>query len=211
VGRSGSGKSTLADLVLGIHEPTTGTLLVAGVPLRGSAVRAWWNRVGIVPQHVFLANASVAENIAFGLPTERIDLDAVRRAAGAAQIEEFVRALPQGFDTVVGERGVKLSGGQRQRIGIARALYGDPEVLVFDEATNALDGLTEDALMQELRALQGARTLIVIAHRLRTVEACDRIVMLERGRIVADGAYAQLLESSPEFRRFVGMREPEAG
>ena len=209
VGRSGAGKSTLADLILGIYAPTTGSLDVAGVPLHGAALRTWWNRVGFVPQQVFLANASVAENIALGLPPERIDLEAVRRAARAAQIDEFVRALPQGLDTLVGERGVKLSGGQRQRIGVARALYGDPEVLVFDEATNALDGLTEEALMHELRALRGERTLIVIAHRVRTVEACDRIVMLEHGRIVADGAYAELLEASPEFRRFVGLREAE--
>jgi len=153
---------------------------------------------------VFLANASVAENIAFGLPPEQIDAEAVRRAARLAQADEYISGLPQGFQTLVGERGVKLSGGQRQRIGIARALYHQPEVLVFDEATSALDGLTEDAVMEATRSLSETRTVILIAHRLRTVEACDRIVMLEDGRVIADGPYHDLLQTSQSFRRFVG-------
>jgi ABC-type multidrug transport system fused ATPase/permease subunit len=205
VGRTGAGKTTLADMILGLYEPSDGCLTVDRVPLSGSAIRAWRHRVGYVPQHVFLANASVAENIALGLPPQEIDGDAVRRAARLAQADEFISGLPQGFETLVGERGVKLSGGQRQRLGIARALYHEPEVLVFDEATSALDGLTEDAVMDAIRSLSGQRTIILVAHRLRTVEACDRIVLLEEGRIIADGRYDDLLDTSQEFRRLVGQ------
>jgi ABC-type multidrug transport system fused ATPase/permease subunit len=210
VGRTGAGKTTLADLILGLHEPTGGQFTVDGVPITSGTRRAWQRRVGYVPQHVFLANASVAENIAFGLAAFDIDHAAVRRAAERAQADEFIRALPEGFATTVGERGVKLSGGQRQRIGIARALYHEPEVLVLDEATSALDGLTEDAVMHAVRALSGTRTIILIAHRLRTVEACNRIVMLDHGRVVADGPYHQLLDTSAHFRRLVGRVRAEA-
>jgi len=204
VGRTGAGKTTLADIILGVYEPSAGSVILDGVPLSGPAIYAWRRRLGYVPQHVFLANASVAENIAFGLPPEQIDAEAVRRAARLAQADEYISGLPQGFQTLVGERGVKLSGGQRQRIGIARALYHQPEVLVFDEATSALDGLTEDAVMEATRSLSETRTVILIAHRLRTVEACDRIVMLEDGRVIADGPYHDLLQTSQSFRRFVG-------
>jgi ABC-type multidrug transport system fused ATPase/permease subunit len=207
VGRTGAGKTTLADLLLGLYEPTLGSITVDGVPLVGPAVRAWRRRVGYVPQHVFLANASVAENIAFALPASEIDHAAVERAARLAQAHEFIGSLPRGYDTVVGERGVKLSGGQRQRIGVARAVYHNPDVLVFDEATSALDGMTEDALMDEIRALSGERTVILIAHRLRTVEACDRIIMLDDGRIRADGRYEELLQTSEDFRRLVGRAQ----
>jgi ATP-binding cassette, subfamily B, bacterial PglK len=203
VGRTGAGKTTLADLLLGLYEPSSGRLTVDGITLTGPMIRAWRRHVGYVPQHVFLANASVAQNIALGLPPEQIDHDAVRSAAHLAQADEFILSLPHGFETVVGERGVRLSGGQRQRLGIARALYHDPQMLVFDEATSALDGLTEDAVMQAIRSLQGNRTVILIAHRMRTVEACDRIVMLQAGCVAADGDYDELLASSAEFRRLV--------
>lgn len=207
VGRTGSGKSTLADLILGVHEPTAGRITVDGVPLVGPAIRAWHRRVGYVAQHVFLANASVLENIGLGLGPDEIDLEAARKAATLAQADEFIDALPLGYATVVGERGVQLSGGQRQRIGIARALYHDPDILVFDEATGALDGLTEDAVMEAIRTLRRGRTIILIAHRLRTVEACDRIVMLEQGRVVVTGAYDDLMKSSHDFQRLVrGVR-----
>ena len=212
VGRTGAGKTTLADLILGIHAPSSGSISIDGVSLSGPAIRAWRRQVGYVPQHVFLSNASVAENIAFGLPKEEINLESVRRAAHLAQADEFINALPLGLDTLVGERGVKLSGGQRQRIGIARALYNDPQVLVFDEATSALDGLTEEALMAAIRSLGSTRTIVLIAHRLRTVEACDRIVMLDQGRIVAEGRYEDLLANSAIFREFVGtVREANTG
>lgn len=204
VGRTGSGKSTLADLILGLYQPTSGALTVDDAVLNAANSRAWRANVGYVSQQVFLANASVRENIAFGLPPEEIDDAAVRRAARMAQAEDYVLQMPQGFDTIVGERGVKLSGGQRQRIGIARALYHDPELLVFDEATSALDGLTEDAVSEAIRSLAGQRTIILIAHRLRTVQACDRIVVLDDGQVRAVGTYDELLRHSPEFRRLLG-------
>lgn len=203
VGRTGAGKTTLADVILGLYEVDSGRVTVDGVALTGSGVRAWQRRVGYVPQSVFLSNASVRENIAFGIAPAQIDDQAVRHAARMAQADEFIQTYPAAYDTIVGERGVRLSGGQRQRIGIARALYHQPDVLVFDEATSALDGLTEDALMEEIRSLAGERTIILIAHRLRTVEACDRIVMLDQGRIIADGPYEELVHSSAPFRRLV--------
>jgi ABC-type multidrug transport system fused ATPase/permease subunit len=210
VGRTGAGKTTLADLILGLYEPTEGTVTVDGTRLSAGAIRAWRRRVGYVPQQVFLSNASIAENIALGLPPDRIDMAAVQKAASLAQADEFIGRLPDGFSTVVGERGVKLSGGQRQRIGIARALYHEPEVLVFDEATSALDGLTEDSLMEAIRSLSGERTILLIAHRMRTVEACNRIVLLDGGNVMADGTYDELLTASDEFRQMVGRTSPKA-
>jgi ABC-type multidrug transport system fused ATPase/permease subunit len=203
VGPTGAGKTTLADIILGLYEPTAGRITVDGILLTGPTIAAWQRRVGYVPQSVFLANASITENIALGLAHQQIDFSAVNRAAYMAQAHGFILALPQQYDTLVGERGVKLSGGQRQRIGIARALYHQPDVLVFDEATNALDGLTEDAVMDAIRALAGERTIVLIAHRHRTFEACDRIVMLHEGEVLAEGSYARLLETSDSFRRFV--------
>lgn len=204
VGRTGAGKSTLADLILGLYMPEKGIIEVDGTILRGDTIPSWQRQVGYVPQSVFLANASVAENIAFGLPGTDRDAAAVRDAARLAQAEEFILSLPKGYETLVGERGVKLSGGQRQRIGIARALYHRPTVLVFDEATSALDGLTEEAVMEAIRSLANDRTIILIAHRLRTVEACSRIIMLERGQVVADGPYQQLAAESDTFQSFLG-------
>ena len=205
VGRTGSGKTTLADVILGLYPPASGTISVDGVNLVESNERAWRKRVGYVPQNVFLTNASVARNIALGIPEDQVDHAAVVRAAQMAQAEEFISQLPDGYETVVGERGVKLSGGQRQRLGIARALYHNPDVLVFDEATSALDGMTEDAVMQAVQSLSAERTMILIAHRLRTVQACNRIVMLEAGRVVADGAYDELMQSSSAFKQLAGQ------
>jgi ABC-type multidrug transport system fused ATPase/permease subunit len=208
VGRTGAGKSTLADLMLGLFMPSSGFLAVDGVALDASNVRSWRRQVGYVPQSIFLSNASVTENIAFGIPVEQIDRAAVARAAKMAQAEEFIVRLAHGYDTIVGERGVRLSGGQRQRLGIARALYRDPRVLVFDEATSALDGMTEDAVMQAIRGLSKDRTVVVIAHRLRTVEACDRIVVLDAGKIVADGTFDGLQQFSPEFQSLIRRAAP---
>jgi ABC-type multidrug transport system fused ATPase/permease subunit len=204
VGRTGSGKTTLADILLGLYPADRGEILVDDVVLTESNARSWRKRVGYVPQHVFLNNATVSQNIALGLPLDQIDPAAVRRAAQMAQAAEFIEQLPSGYDTVVGERGVKLSGGQRQRLGIARALYHNPDVLVFDEATSALDGMTEDAVMQAVQSLSSERTLILIAHRLRTIQACDRIIMLDAGRIVADGAYDELIATSAAFQKLAG-------
>jgi ABC-type multidrug transport system fused ATPase/permease subunit len=211
VGRTGAGKTTLADLILGLYEPTAGTITIDGVALTGPAIRSWRKHVGYVSQHVFLANASITENIALGLHPDAIDPVAIRRAASLAQAVEFISRLPAGFDTIVGERGVKLSGGQRQRIGVARALYHEPQVLVFDEATSALDGLTEDSLMEAIRSLSGERTIILIAHRMRTVEACQRIIVLESGNVIGDGSYDELLRDSEEFRKMVGRATSRAG
>ncbi len=207
IGTTGAGKTSLAELALGIHVPTRGTITVDDQPLTGATVRAWRRTVGYVPQRVFLSNTSVAENIAFGLRPSEIDHEAVERAACIAQASAFISDLPRGFDTMVGERGVKLSGGQIQRIGVARALYHDPRVLVFDEATSALDLRTEHALMEALRSREGNRTLILIAHRLRSVEWCDRVVMMQEGAVIADGSYQTLLKTSPAFRHFVGRPE----
>lgn len=200
VGRTGAGKSTLADLLLGLYLPAGGSITVDGVKVTAENVRSWRRNVGYVPQSIFLANASVRENIAFGIRAELIDSAAVIRAARMAQAEEFIVGLVDGYDTIVGERGVRLSGGQRQRLGIARALYHDPAVLIFDEATSALDGMTEDAVMEAIRGLSQERTVVLVAHRLRTVEACDRIVVLDSGRVVAEGPYAELLHSSVDFQ-----------
>jgi ABC-type multidrug transport system fused ATPase/permease subunit len=208
VGRTGAGKSTLADLLLGLYEPTAGRVTISGSPLTLDTVRAWRQRVGYVPQSVFLANATIAQNIAFGIPETEIDNAAVERAARMAQADEFLSKLPLGLETLVGERGVRLSGGQRQRLGIARALYHNPDVLIFDEATSALDGLTEEAVMQAIRTLSVERTIILIAHRIRTVEACDRILLLEDGTITADGSYSTLVACSPTFRQLIGPTAP---
>lgn len=204
VGKTGSGKTTLADVLLGLYSPASGEIKIDGVPLNSQNERAWRKRVGYVPQTVFLTNASIEKNIALGMAEEQIDIEAVKRAARMAQAEEFINQLPDGYGTIVGERGVKLSGGQRQRLGIARALYHNPDVLVFDEATSALDGMTEDAVMQAVQDLSQERTMILIAHRLRTVQACDRIVMLDSGVIVADGTYEELVSTSEPFQRLAG-------
>lgn len=185
VGRTGAGKTTLVDVVLGLLIPQSGQVLVDGVVLDAPRRKAWQKSIGYVPQDIFLTDATLAENIALGLPPSEIDLAQVERAARIAQIHDFVvNTLPQGYGTRVGERGVRLSGGQRQRIGIARALYHDPELILFDEATSALDTLTETEVMQALRALAAMKTVILIAHRTGTLEACDRVVQLEGGRIV---------------------------
>jgi ABC-type multidrug transport system fused ATPase/permease subunit len=204
VGRTGSGKTTLADIILGLYPAGEGSITIDGVALTEDNERAWRQRVGYVPQHVFLTNASVAQNIALGVSPEMIDMTEVVRAATMAQAHEFIEQLPATYDTVVGERGVKLSGGQRQRLGIARALYHNPDVLVFDEATSALDGMTEDAVMQAVQSLSHERTMILIAHRLRTIQACDRVVMLEAGCVVADGKYDDLIAHSEAFQKLAG-------
>ena len=173
-----------------------------------NSLRAWQRALGYVPQHIYLADDTVAANIAFGIPPEEIDMQAVHKAAQIAELHEFVTTeLSQGYETLVGERGVRLSGGQRQRIGIARALYHDPAVLIFDEATSALDNLTEKAVMQAINNLNKEKTIIMIAHRLSTVEKCDSIFVLEHGRLVAQGTYDQLLDASQEFQKMAAVNE----
>ena len=185
VGSTGSGKSTLADLIMGLLQPDAGEIAVDGTALGPGNLRSWQRQVAHVSQSIFLADASVARNIAFSAPDRPVDMDRVRRAARTAQLESWVDGLPQGFDTAVGERGVRMSGGQRQRLGIARALYKQAPLLVLDEATNALDAATERAVLDAVFADEN-RTIILIAHRESTVHGCDRIVRLENGR-VAEG------------------------
>jgi ABC-type multidrug transport system fused ATPase/permease subunit len=179
VGRTGSGKSTLMDILLGLLEPQAGSLRVDDVPIDASNVAAWQRAIGYVPQHIYLSDASIAENIAFGVPRGAIDAQAVERAARAAQIHDFIaNELKDGYATPIGDRGIRLSGGQRQRIGIARALYRDPPVLFMDEATSALDNETEAALTAAIRALSGHKTIVVIAHRQASLAGCDTVVSI---------------------------------
>jgi ABC-type multidrug transport system fused ATPase/permease subunit len=182
VGKTGSGKSTTVDLVMGLLDPIGGTIEIDGHHLDGTTRRAWQRQIAHVPQSIFLADASIAENIAFGIDPGKVDRERVRNAAQQAALADFVEGLPQGYETQVGERGVRLSGGQRQRIGIARALYKQASVLVFDEATSALDMETEAAVMEAIQQLPADLTVLIIAHRLTTVEYCDEIVTLENGR-----------------------------
>ena len=200
VGATGSGKTTLVDLILGLLRPQAGLILVDGHPVTDDNLGVWQAQIGYVPQHIFLTDASVAENIAFGVDRDQIDMDAVREAARIAMIDDFIiNELPHGYDTVVGERGIRLSGGQRQRIGIARALYRNPSILVFDEATSALDNQTEEYVMEAIRTFLGKRTIIMVAHRLTTLQDCDVIYMLDRGRLVASGTYDELIAGAGRF------------
>jgi ATP-binding cassette, subfamily B, bacterial PglK len=200
VGASGSGKTTLVDLLLGLYEADEGEICIDGVPLTSANIVGWRKQIGYVPQQIFLTDDTVANNIAFGIPQEESRLDQIKHAARVAHLDDFVRTLPLGYDTIVGERGVRLSGGQRQRIGIARALYHDPTVLIMDEATSALDGATEGAVMDAILALTGHKTIVLIAHRLSTVQECDCIFVLAEGRLVEQGTYAELVSSSVTFR-----------
>ena len=195
VGTSGAGKSTLIDLLLGLLKADEGIVLVDAQDIQHN-LRAWHKKIGYVPQSIFLTDDTLMRNIAFGVADDQIDESAVIKSIKAAQLEEFVRGLPEGLSTPVGERGVRLSGGQRQRIGIARALYNDPDVLVLDEATSALDNSTESEVMKPIISMHGIKTIVVVAHRLSTVEQCDYIYRLEAGCIVKQGKPAEVLYRS---------------
>ncbi len=202
VGSSGGGKTTIIDVILGLLEPQNGSLIVDGIPITLNNVTSWQKHLGYVPQHIYLSDDTLAANIAFGVPSGDLDIDRVEHAAQIANLHEFVVGeLPRGYDTIVGERGVRLSGGQRQRIGIARALYSDPDVLILDEATSALDSLTEDIVTEAIREIFHEKTIIMIAHRLRTVQQADIIYLLENGSIADQGSYAELLDKNDVFRR----------
>lgn len=201
VGPTGAGKSTVADILLGLLIPQSGQVKIDQMRITGQTAPAWQIHTGYVPQQTFLADDTVASNIAFGVHRDDIDHGALADAARMAHIYEFVtEQLPDGFNTIVGERGIRLSGGQRQRIAIARALYHKPELIVFDEATNALDGATETTIRQSVRELAGTKTLLIIAHRLNTVKDCDVIYVLEHGKIIASGSYEKLMEECEIFR-----------
>ena len=205
VGSTGSGKTTMIDLLMGLLMPTEGKILVDGQPISGTRVRAWQQTVAHVPQNIYLGDATLAENIAFGVPPDTIDLKRVQQVARQAQIADFIESSPEGYQAHVGERGIRLSGGQRQRIGIARALYKQASVLMFDEATSALDNVTEQLLMDAIEGLDRDFTVLLIAHRLTTVRQCDFIVELEHGRVVAQGTYEQLFKSSASFRQMAAL------
>lgn len=194
-GISGAGKSTLVDILLGLLSPDSGVVKVDGVDIQ-SNLRGWQDQIGYVPQSIYLSDDTLRCNIAFGLSEEIIDENAIARAIKSAQLDEFINSLPDGLNTKVGERGVRLSGGQRQRIGIARALYHDPAILVLDEATSALDVNTEKEVMQAITALQGKKTLIIIAHRLSTVSNCDCLYKMEKGKIIQQGNFEEVTKAT---------------
>jgi HlyD family secretion protein len=206
VGVNGSGKTTLVDVIVGLLVPSAGRVEVDGNTLDETNRTAWQSRIAYVPQNIFLLDSSIAQNIALGIPAADIDRHRLSEAVRLAQLDELIETLPAGYDHRIGERGIQLSGGQRQRIGIARALYREATVLVFDEATNALDGLTEQELMATLGRLRGRYTTILIAHRMTTVHSCDMIFELENGKITGSGTYDGLLKSSAVFRRMTGIR-----
>jgi ATP-binding cassette subfamily C protein len=208
VGATGSGKSTLVDLLVGLLEPTSGRILIDVTELRGRE-RSWQSEIGYVPQAICLVDDTLRHNITLGIDPAEIDPVQLAVAIELAQIERLVESLPNGIDTLVGERGVRLSGGERQRIGIARALYHQPAVVVFDEATSALDNRTEADLVKAIDELRGTKTLVLIAHRLSSVRNCDRIVFLSDGCVAAMGTFDELLAKSAEFRAMAVVPEIE--
>jgi ABC-type bacteriocin/lantibiotic exporter with double-glycine peptidase domain len=208
VGTTGAGKTTLVDILLGLLELKSGVILVDGQQLKKDENRNWLANIGYVPQHIFLSDQSIMNNIALGVPVEQIAKEKVIRAASVANLHEFIEhELPDGYDTVIGERGVRLSGGQKQRIGIARALYHDPDILILDEATSSLDNITESSVMAAIQNLAGKKTIIMIAHRLTTLECCDVIHFLKGGTVIDSGRFVDLEKNCPEFRELANSRK----
>lgn len=199
IGSSGAGKTTLVDVLLGLLAPQDGQILMDGIDIQTN-LRSWQDRIGYVPQSIYLCDDTLRRNIAFGIPESEIDEHRLQQAVKSAQLARVVAELPDGLETLVGDRGVRISGGQRQRVGIARALYPDPSLLVLDEATAALDNTTEADLMSAIEQLSGEKTIVIIAHRLSTVKNCDRLYLLSKGRAIDSGTYAELLDRSPQFR-----------
>lgn len=197
IGSTGSGKSTTVDLLMGLLEPTEGVIYVDNVNMhaldRPDLIHSWRSAIAHVPQAIYLSDSSITENIAFGLEKHDINFERVELAARQAQLHDFINSTEKGYDTIVGERGIRLSGGQRQRIGIARALYKNARILVFDEATSALDNSTEKSVMAAINSLSQDLTVIIIAHRLSTVQSCNRVIRLENGTVIADGPPAIIL------------------
>jgi ATP-binding cassette subfamily B protein len=192
IGRTGSGKSTLVDILMGLLEPSSGEIRIDGVPLNPKTIGSWQGQIAHVPQMIYLSDSTIATNIAFGEAEEAIDMARVRAAARQAEIDDFIDELAQGYETVIGERGIRLSGGQRQRLGIARALYKEARVLIFDEATSALDHQTEKAIMESIGRLSGDVTMLIIAHRITTLSLCDAIVRLDGGTIAETGSHLSI-------------------
>jgi ABC-type multidrug transport system fused ATPase/permease subunit len=204
VGPTGSGKTTIVDIVLGLLRSNFGELAVNGIVVTRDNVNDWQQCIGYVPQQIFLFDDTIAKNIAFGVPDNEINRVALERAARIANVHEYiVNEMPYGYETIVGQRGLRLSGGQQQRIGIARALYHKPDMLVLDEATSALDGVTENVVMDAIRQMSHKLTIIIIAHRLNTVKNCDVIHYIDQGRIVSSGTYSELSETCLHFQNMV--------
>lgn len=207
VGTTGAGKTTLVDILLGLLEVKRGAIFVDGRQLGKDVYRNWLANIGYVPQHIFLSDQSIMNNIALGVPADEISREKVIRAASIANMHEFIEhELPDGYDTVIGERGVRLSGGQKQRIGIARALYHDPDILILDEATSSLDNITENSVMEAIQNLAGQKTIIMIAHRLTTLECCDVIHFLQGGVVIDSGNFVDLQENCAAFRELANSR-----
>jgi ATP-binding cassette, subfamily B, bacterial PglK len=200
VGTTGSGKTTMIDLILGLFKPIGGDILVDDTSVFEN-LPVWQKKVGYIPQNIHLNDDTIKKNIAFGVPDEQIDKDSLAKAVNYAQLEPLVNRLPEGLETIIGERGVRLSGGERQRIGIARAIYNNPDLLIMDEATSSLDNLTEKYIVDAINALRGKMTIIVIAHRLQTITNCDIIYFLKDGKVADSGTYNKLSEENPDFRK----------
>jgi ATP-binding cassette subfamily C protein len=201
-GTTGAGKTTLIDIFLGLLRPSEGEFLVDNTPITDANVQAWRKIVSYVPQDIFLIDETIRSNIAFGVPEKLIDDEKIRRVARIAAIDDFIeQQMAKGYETVVGERGVRLSGGQRQRIGLARALYRDPEVLILDEATSALDGTTEERVLKGIHQESSVKTILIIAHRLNTLRVCNAIYLLENGRIIDQGTYEELIQNNAKFNQ----------
>jgi ABC-type multidrug transport system fused ATPase/permease subunit len=205
VGPSGGGKTTLVDIILGLLTQNSGNYVVDGVEIDHNNIAIWQKFFGYVPQSIFLMDDSIARNIAFAVSDDKVDFDKVVRSAQLAELDGFVNTLPEGYETHVGDRGVRLSGGQRQRIGIARALYFDPEVLVLDEATSALDGISENVIMDAIHNLSHKKTIIIIAHRLKTVRECD-VIHFMNNTIVNSGTYESLIKNNANFKEMAEIQ-----
>jgi len=203
IGPTGSGKSTMADILMGLLVPTSGTLMIDGKDMLPNALRSWQKNISHVAQDIFLSDNTIKENVAFGVLYHEINMDRVVKAVSIAQIDDVINDLPEKYNTLVGERGIRLSGGQNQRIGIARALYNESKLMVFDEATSALDNITERAVMGAVNNLLHKKTIIMIAHRLSSVRNCDIIYVMDKGRIVASGSYEELLDTSVIFKKML--------
>ena len=204
VGATGSGKTTIVDIILGLLEAQKGTLEIDGIIINKNNSQSWQRSIGYVPQHIYLSDDTVASNIAFGQEPKDINEEEIQKASKIANLHDFVmHELPNQYQTIIGERGVRLSGGQRQRIGIARALYFNPQVLILDEATSALDNLTEKYVMDAVNNLSKNKTIIMIAHRLSTVKKCDKIFLFEKGELKNEGTFDELLKINENFKKSV--------
>jgi ATP-binding cassette, subfamily B, bacterial PglK len=201
VGPSGSGKTTLIDVLLGLIQPEKGNLEIDKTIINKDNIVSWQKNIGYVPQDIFLSEESIAENIAFGIPKKLIDYERINKAIKLSHLDSLINSLEGGLSTMVGERGVQLSGGQRQRIGIARALYHKTNVFIFDEATSSLDGITEKSIMNAINDFKGNKTIILVAHRLKTIKNCDIIFFIEDGKLIDKGTYDELITKNLDFKK----------